>query len=290
VKVNGGTYSYEHNGTTYTQSTETDKRVVTRGNQETTYTFGADGKPDSIEHKVKGADGNQTTQFRISREGDKYFHTDDKGTKTEVQQPSVWQGGMSFKSADGKRETTFLNDGTRKDAQVAENGDKRTTTTRADGSTETETTSADGKTTRKVTKDKDGNVTSIEDRNATTTTTIVPDGKGRFTRTVKTNDGSKPDVTAPVSDVKANDDGTYSYKQKVNNRTFTFDSQGGVSYDVAKGDSLWKVSRDLLEMQLGRKPTNREIANSIREIARENGISNPNRINIGQQFRLRKAA
>lgn len=55
-----------------------------------------------------------------------------------------------------------------------------------------------------------------------------------------------------------------------------------VEVTVEKGDSLWKIARS----HIGKEASNKEIANHVQNIVKENNISNPDLIYPGQRFRL----
>ena len=58
-------------------------------------------------------------------------------------------------------------------------------------------------------------------------------------------------------------------------------------YEVKKGDTLWKICKDnLREANGGKEPTNAEVMKKIAEVAKENGIANPDRIYPGQKIKL----
>ncbi len=73
------------------------------------------------------------------------------------------------------------------------------------------------------------------------------------------------------------------------NRDFQKSTDGSAQYKIAKGDTLWSVSRDILTQQYknqGRdeKPDNDAINNFYRSLADANGITNPDKIKIGQSL------
>lgn len=58
-------------------------------------------------------------------------------------------------------------------------------------------------------------------------------------------------------------------------------------YEVKKGDTLWKISKEQLrEANGGKEPTNSEIAKKVGEVAKDNGIANPDRIYPGQKIKF----
>ncbi len=69
-------------------------------------------------------------------------------------------------------------------------------------------------------------------------------------------------------------------------RQFQRQQDGSEKYTVRQGDTLWDISRERMRAQHGRTPTPQEIQNDYREIARANGIQDPNRIRPGQEIRL----
>jgi hypothetical protein len=289
VNFKGDAYSYkDEKGNKYEQETERDARTSTSadGKTVTRYNFGKDGAPTYIGTTITGEDGSsQKSEIKQGADG-KYTITGFDGKQTEIQQPSVWAGGYSFKTADGSQEMAIYSDGTRKQTEHTDDGD-HSVTQHPDGSGEIDDKSKDGTKTKHIEMDADGTVKKIEDNNGTTTTTIASDGNGGYTKTTHTNDGSKEDETVPVSDV-ALKDGQYSYKQEVgeHGRKFTFNSDGTVGYDVVSGDNLWSISQDLLTAQLGRAPNNSEIWAMINGVAQANDIKDPNLIYPDQQFKM----
>ncbi len=69
-------------------------------------------------------------------------------------------------------------------------------------------------------------------------------------------------------------------------REFQPQPDGSGRYTVRQGDTLWDISRERLTAQIGRAPTPQEIQNDYRQIARLNGIQDPNRIRPGQEIRV----
>lgn len=59
-----------------------------------------------------------------------------------------------------------------------------------------------------------------------------------------------------------------------NGRRFTTNEQGQTTYRFRNGDNLEHIARDLLTHKNGKVPTNSEIAQAARDLARENNISN----------------
>lgn len=58
-------------------------------------------------------------------------------------------------------------------------------------------------------------------------------------------------------------------------------------HEVKEGDTLWKICQDnLREANGGKEPTNAEVMKKIAEVAKENGIANPDRIYPGQKIKL----
>ncbi len=65
------------------------------------------------------------------------------------------------------------------------------------------------------------------------------------------------------------------------------DKQPENVYEVKKGDTLWNVCKQhLREANGGKEPTNSEIVKKIAEVAKDNGIANPDRIYPGQKIKL----
>jgi len=69
-------------------------------------------------------------------------------------------------------------------------------------------------------------------------------------------------------------------------REFQRQPDGTGRYTVRQGDTLWDISRERMAAQHGRTPTAQEITNDYRELARLNGIQDPNRIRPGQEIRI----
>lgn len=69
-------------------------------------------------------------------------------------------------------------------------------------------------------------------------------------------------------------------------REFQTNTEGGGQYSVAKKDTLWSISRDVLTEKLGRKPTNQEINDIYGKIAEANGIKDANKLSIGQKLTI----
>ena len=67
-------------------------------------------------------------------------------------------------------------------------------------------------------------------------------------------------------------------------RRFDTANDGRTTYTVQPGDNLWSISKDLLQRQSSSPPTPQEITRAYQEIARENGIANPNLIHPGEKF------
>ncbi len=61
---------------------------------------------------------------------------------------------------------------------------------------------------------------------------------------------------------------------------------GSKNYTSRAGDNLWSIARDSLQHQTGERPTNAQINDQVRNIARENRIADPNRLMIGTEIRL----
>ncbi len=61
---------------------------------------------------------------------------------------------------------------------------------------------------------------------------------------------------------------------------------GSRNYTSRPGDNLWSVARDSLQHQTGERPTNSQINEQVRNIARENNITDPNRLMVGTELRL----
>lgn len=58
-------------------------------------------------------------------------------------------------------------------------------------------------------------------------------------------------------------------------------------YEVKKGDNLWKICKDHLRKDNGGKePSNTDIVRTINEVAKANGIADPNKIEVGQKIKL----
>jgi|GEM_PF-2747672 LysM repeat protein len=69
-------------------------------------------------------------------------------------------------------------------------------------------------------------------------------------------------------------------------REFRPQPDGTGRYTVRQGDTLWDISRERMAAQLGRTPTPQEITGDYRNLARLNGIQDPNRIRPGQEIRV----
>lgn len=69
-------------------------------------------------------------------------------------------------------------------------------------------------------------------------------------------------------------------------REFQQQPDGTARYSARPGDTLWSISRERMAAQHGRTPTPQEITNDYRELARLNGIQDPNRIRPGQEIRV----
>ncbi len=72
-------------------------------------------------------------------------------------------------------------------------------------------------------------------------------------------------------------------------RDFQTSTDGNAQYKVAKGDNLWGISRDILTQQYknqGRdgKPDEKAINDFYRSLAEANGITNPDKLKIGQSL------
>ncbi|HEY9774423.1 MAG TPA: LysM domain-containing protein [Planktothrix sp.] len=77
--------------------------------------------------------------------------------------------------------------------------------------------------------------------------------------------------------------------QKWGNKTFQVDPKdGSASYQVKPHDNLWGIAGDALQHQMGDKgkPTNEQINDMVNKIAKENKISNPNKIKPGEQIKI----
>lgn len=61
---------------------------------------------------------------------------------------------------------------------------------------------------------------------------------------------------------------------------------GSKNYTTRAGDNLWSIARDSLQHQSGERPTNAQINEQVRNIARENHIADPNRLMVGTELRL----
>lgn len=61
---------------------------------------------------------------------------------------------------------------------------------------------------------------------------------------------------------------------------------GSRNYTSRAGDNLWSIARDSLQHQTGERPTNAQINDQVRSIARENRIADPNRLMVGTEIRL----
>ncbi len=61
---------------------------------------------------------------------------------------------------------------------------------------------------------------------------------------------------------------------------------GSRNYTIRQGDTLWSVARDSLQHQNGERPSNAQILEQVRNIARENNIANPDRIPLGTELRM----
>ena len=70
------------------------------------------------------------------------------------------------------------------------------------------------------------------------------------------------------------------------NRDFFKNSDNSGSYVTKQGDTLWSIAKETLKAENGKTPTNSEIANAVKAIARENNISDPNKIGVGQEIRI----
>lgn len=64
---------------------------------------------------------------------------------------------------------------------------------------------------------------------------------------------------------------------------------GSKNYTTRAGDNLWSIARDSLQHQTGERPTNAQINEQVRTIARENRIADPNRLMVGTEIRLPNA-
>lgn len=69
-------------------------------------------------------------------------------------------------------------------------------------------------------------------------------------------------------------------------REFSTSTEGTAQYKIAKGDTLWSISKDVLTEQLGRKPSNSEINDIYRKIAEANGIQDANKLKLGQSLTI----
>jgi hypothetical protein len=78
--------------------------------------------------------------------------------------------------------------------------------------------------------------------------------------------------------------------EKRGNRDFYANGDGSGSYVTKHGDTLWSIAKDTLKAQSGQAPSNTEIANAVKAIARENNIQDPNKIGVGQEIRVPTAA
>jgi hypothetical protein len=300
VNFKGDSYSYQSmNGTTYEQELDRDNRTVTSpdGKQVTRYNFGDDGKPTYIATEYTNPDGTKSrVEVKPNAEGVYEFHEPGKPPRALAEQPSVWYGGYKMEfapDAEGNKESLmFLNDGSKEETLTTADGTKKVIRQNADGSGKFTEEKPDG-TKKTFEVDAENNVTKVEHNNGTETTVIERQPDGSYTKVVKTNDGSKPDTEpVTVSDVKADGNGNYSYKQEVgpNGRKFTYDQDGNASYEVRPwsetGDCLWAIASDILQAQGGEPPTNAQIWEMINKMAQASGIADPNRIGIGQQITI----
>lgn len=101
-------------------------------------------------------------------------------------------------------------------------------------------------------------------------------------KSVETNE--KPPVSNPVDRTNPGDN-----PARPENRTDR--NQPENIHEVKKGDTLWKLCKDhLRQANGGKEPSDREIMKTITEVAKANGISNPDRIYPGQKIKLPQKA
>ncbi|CAN5262918.1 hypothetical protein BH10CYA1_BH10CYA1_36000 [soil metagenome] len=75
--------------------------------------------------------------------------------------------------------------------------------------------------------------------------------------------------------------------ERMGNREVTTNPvDGSRNYTSRPGDNMWSIARDSLQSQNGERPTNAQINEQVRSIARENHITDPNRLMVGTELRL----
>jgi len=78
--------------------------------------------------------------------------------------------------------------------------------------------------------------------------------------------------------------------EKRGNRDFFANSDNSGSYVTKKGDTLWSIAKETLKAQTGETPGVKDIESAVKAIARENGIADPNRMQVGRELRVPASA
>lgn len=75
-------------------------------------------------------------------------------------------------------------------------------------------------------------------------------------------------------------------EQKVEACKKNEDTKDANVYEVKKGDTMWGISRDHLRETAGKEPSQQEVKAHANAIARQNGLTNPERIYPGQKLKI----